>query len=197
MARKPIFVTERPQLVGPMLSWAMSLFGTGRPNHSLARIDRNVWKTPLKNFRSCTLTLTMRKIIERFAHVDPQRTLRANLDLARLKRRFGSSRQLLVVFDNSIERRRSTTPSVFLNYRREQRRVQLNLVEGNEKFPNLELYRAPEDVAGINTMFSYLGVEELLFSSHSELDEFERQASGLPVDIKINAELKMEASESV
>ena len=40
-------------------------------------------------------------------------------------------------------------------------------------------------------MLSYLGVEELLFSSHSELREFERQVSGLPIEIKIKAELKV------
>lgn len=149
----------------------------------------------VKRFQILYPNLDYEKAIERFARADPQRTLRTNLDLARLKRRFGSSKQLLVVFDNTIEQRRSATPSVFLNYRREQGRVQLNLAEGNEKFPNLELYRVPEDVAEINNMLSYLGVEQLLFSSHSELDEFERQVSGLPVDI--NAELKMGASESV
>ena len=45
-------------------------------------------------------------------------------------------------------------------------------------------------------MFSYLGVEELLFSSHSELREFERQVSGLPIEVKIKAELKMKPSKS-
>ena len=151
----------------------------------------------VKRFQTLYPNLNYGKIIERFAHVDPQRALRANLDLARLKRRFGASKQLLVVFDNAIEQRRLPTPPVFLSYRQEEGCVQLKLAEGNEKFPNLELYRAPGDVAGINTMFSYLGVEELLFSSHSELRGFERQVSGLPNDIKINAELKMEASESV
>ena len=151
----------------------------------------------VKKFQILYPNLNYAKIIERFAHIDPQRTLRANLDLARLKRRFGANRQLSVVFDNSIEQRQLATPPVFLSYRREQGCVQLTLAEGNEKFPNLELYRAPGDVVRINTMFSYLGVEELLFSSHSELREFERQVSGLPIEVKIKAELKMKPSESV
>ena len=149
----------------------------------------------VKRFQILYPNLNYQKTIERFAHVDPQRTLRTNLDLARLKRRFGTGKQLSVVFDNTIKQRQSTTPPVFLNYRREQGCVQLNLGEGNEKFPNLELYRASGDAAGINTMLSYLGVEELLFSSHSELKEFERQVSGLPIEIKIKAELKVNPSE--
>ena len=131
------------------------------------------------------------KIMENFVRMDPQRTLRANLDLARLKRRFEVCKQLPVVFSNNIKRRQLATPPLFLSYRQEQRCLQLNLIEGNEKFPNLELYRVPRDIARINTMMSYLGVEELLFSSRLELREFEQQISSFPVDIKFKAELKM------
>ena len=150
----------------------------------------------LKRFHILYPNLDYLKIIERFAQVDPHRALRANLDLARLKRRFGARRQLSVVFANTIGRSRSATPPVFLSYRQEQGCVQLSLADGNEKFPNLELYQVPGDVERINEMFSYLGVEVLLFSSPSELNEFERRASGSPIPLKINAELKMECSVS-
>jgi GT2 family glycosyltransferase len=131
------------------------------------------------------------RIMETFARMDPLRTLRINLDLARLKRRIGACKQLPVVFADDIQERQSAISPLVFRYRQEEPCLQLALVDGNEKFPNRELYRIPRDIVKVNAAMSYLGIETLVFSSRSEMQEVEERISGLPIEMKFNAELEM------
>lgn len=127
---------------------------------------------------------------DKFKKLDPLRSLRAGLDLARVKRLLAPRTVLeMHVVQNLDEAPVTKEPIVLLDC------LQDNLVklcvQNHNIFPNLERYRLPRDMLRFNAAMRYLGIEKLLCRSASELSIIDSQVVAMPMEAGLEPKLEV------
>lgn len=126
---------------------------------------------------------------DKFKRFDPLRSLRASLDLARVKRLLAPRTVLeMHVVQNLDEAPVTKEPIVLLDC------LQDNLVklcvQNHNTFPNLERYRLPRDMLRFNAAMRYLGTEKILCCSAWELSIIDRQVVAMPKEAGLGPKLE-------
>lgn len=133
-----------------------------------------------------------RDVMNAYSRVDTQKPLRENLDLARLKRLFGSRKTLPVLFIDGIGRSEAIQEPLFLAYDQQENSIALKVNWEPPRVPNLRSFRMPRDVVQLNKVLSHFDVDELCFASPFERDRFGAVMTGLALEVGISAKLTLD-----
>ena len=120
-----------------------------------------------------------------FARTDPNRPLRTNLHLGRVKLMLGGAAELAVCPSN--EPGRPSTGPVLL-FSMPDRTVQIANI-ALDTLPLLPIYALPRDIAAFNAMLKRLGVTRLSFSTNSVMASFAEVLRGRPMELGLTAEM--------
>jgi GT2 family glycosyltransferase len=116
------------------------------------------------------------RLDERFTRLDPLRGLRANMDLARIRRLVqpGNAIKLYVIRDHSEIA--GIRDAVALLYFVDGQYMQL-ATRDSRIFPNLERYIVPRDTVKFNAAMEYIDVNTILCASEAELSLIKQRVS--------------------
>jgi hypothetical protein len=123
---------------------------------------------------------------KKFARTDPNRPLRTNIHLGRLKLLLGGAAELPCCTDNELDRRLSAGP--VLLFSPPARTVQIANIT-LDTLPLLPIHVLPRDIASFNTMLKRLGVTRLGFREHSAMASFAATMHGRPMELGLAAEI--------
>ena len=127
---------------------------------------------------------------DKFKRLDPLRSLRARLDLARVRRLVSPRKALEIHVVQHCEQAQQTTEPVVLVHCPQENVVKLT-VQNHNAFPNLERYRLPKDILRFNAAMRYLGIEKLLCRSASELSIIDSQVVAMPMEAGLEPKLEV------
>ena len=130
---------------------------------------------------------------DKFRRLDPLRSLRASLDLARVRRLVSPRNVLEIHAVQNCEQTPETKEPVVLVHCPQENFVKLN-VQNHNTFPNLERYRLPRDILRFNAAMRYLGVEKIVCRSFSELSIIDRQVVAMPMEVGLGPKLEVRAA---
>jgi hypothetical protein len=130
---------------------------------------------------------------DKFRRLDPLHSLRASLDLARVKRLLAPRTVLEMHVVQTLDEAPVTKEPIVLLDCLQDNLVKL-CVQNHNTFPNLERYQLPKDMLRFNAAMRYLGIEKILCRSASELSIIDRQVVAMPIEVGLGPKLEETAA---